>query len=114
MDAVAEPHLLQVFQEGLVVLVVLAALVVAVDFLKGLAHHQVVLAVLVKEDVATVECSLGQIIYQLLLLERQVLEAGHLVAQHLDVGKSVHRVVKVIVLSHCSCNNHFFHLFSIK
>ena len=100
MDAVAKPHLFQVFNKGQIVFVGLVALVVAIDVFKGLTHHQVIFAVLVKQNVAAVEGSLGEVIDQLLLLERQVLKAGHLVAQHLDVGKTVNRVVEVTVLCH--------------
>ena len=100
MDAVAKPHLLQILDKGLVVLIVLVALIVAVDVLKGRAHHQVVFAVLVKQDVAAVERSLGEVIHELLLLEREVLKTRHLVAEHLDVGKAVNIIVEVAVLCH--------------
>ena len=62
MDAVAEPHLFQVLLKGDIVLVGLATTIVTVNFLKGLANHQVVLAVLVKEDVTAVKGSLGEVI----------------------------------------------------
>ena len=104
MNAVTKPYLLQVFFKSQVILVGFAALIVGIDVLKGLANHQVVLAVLVKQDVAAIERGLGEVIDQLLLLEREFFKARHLVAEHLDVGKAVNIVVKAAVLCHsCSC-----------
>ena len=100
MDTVAKPHLLQVLQEGLIVLVFQIAFIIAINVLESLANQEVVLAVLVEQDVTAIERSLGQVIDQLLLLEGEFLKAGYLVTQHLDVGKAVHRVVKVAVLCH--------------
>ena len=55
--------------KGLVILAVLVTRVIAVDFFQSLANHQVVFAVLVKEDVTAIEGSLSEVIDQLLLLE---------------------------------------------
>ena len=69
MDTITEPNLLQVLEEGLIILIILVTLVIAINILQGLANHQVVLAVLVKEDVAAIESGLSEVVNQLLLLE---------------------------------------------
>ena len=69
MDTVAEPHLLEVLDKGQIVLVLLVACVIAVDVLEGRADHEVVLAVLVKEDITAVKGCLGEVVHQLFLLQ---------------------------------------------
>ena len=77
--AVGEPHLLQVLFHRLEVGVVAVAVVFGVYVLQGVAHGEVVLEILVEQYVATAFGRLGQVVYQLLLLQRQVLEFGNIV-----------------------------------
>jgi len=53
-----------------------------------------VLVVLIVNDVTTGERGLRQVIREFLFLQRQLVEAGHLVAQHFDIGKAIDPDVK--------------------
>ena len=69
MNAIGKPHLLQIFLQTLEVLGVFVSLVTGVDFFKSGADCKIVFTVLVKQNVATLECSLGEVIHKLLLLK---------------------------------------------
>ena len=102
MDAVTKPHLLQVLLKSFEVGTCTVASIVGVNGLKHLTYHEVILAILVKEYVTALKGGLGEVIYILLLLQAQVVKTRDLIAQHLDVGKAVHIVVKIAVLCHCN------------
>ena len=97
MDTVAEPHLLQVKLETFEVNIITITAIVLVNLLECLAHGEVILTVLVGEDVAALQSGFGEEIDQFLLVERQLVKAGHLVTEHLDVGKAVDSIVKIIL-----------------
>ena len=80
MDAVGEPYALEVNLHRLEVGRLLVALITCIDRLQGLADAEVVLAVLVEQDVTALQSRFRQIIDQLLLLERKLLEARHTIA----------------------------------
>ena len=69
MNAIGKPHLLQIFLQTLEVLGVLVSLVPGIDFFESGADCKIVFTVLVKQNVATLECCLGKVLYQFLLLE---------------------------------------------
>ena len=89
VDAVGEPHLLEVLFERLPLLGRAVAGVVLVEGLQRAAHGKVRGAVLVEEDVAAALGGLGEVVDQLLLFERQSVESGHFVADHLHVVEAV-------------------------
>ena len=69
MNAIGKPHLLQIFLQTLEVLGVLVSLVPGIDFFESGADCKILFTVLVKQNVATLECSLGEVIHKLLLLK---------------------------------------------
>ena len=69
MNTIGKPHLLQIFLQTLEVLGVLVSLVAGIDFFESGADCKIVFTVLVKQNVATLECSLGEVIHKLLLLK---------------------------------------------
>ena len=68
VNAVCKPHLLQVFFQSLEIGVVLVALVAGVERFKGLTHLKIVLAVLVCENVATLQSCFGEVVNKFLLI----------------------------------------------
>ncbi len=80
MDTVAELNLLEIFQESLVFGVILVSGITGIYFFEKLAQGEIVTTVLVPEDVAPLEGGFRQIIYEFLLIEREILETGHYVA----------------------------------
>ena len=80
MDAVGEPHALQVDLHCLEIGRSLVARIAGIDRLKHLSDDKVVLAVLVEEDVTTLQGGFREVIYQFLLVESQSLEPGYAVA----------------------------------
>jgi len=89
MDAVGEPHLFQVLLQRLPFGGRAVSGVILIDHLQRAAHWEIDGAVLVEEDVAPALGRLGQIIDELLLLERQGVEAGDFVTDDLDVVETV-------------------------
>ena len=89
VDAVAEPHLLEVLLEGFVVLGGLVAVVRGINCLEQGADLEVVAAVLVPNDVSPGLCCLAEIVDHELLVERELVEVGYLVAEDFDVGEVV-------------------------
>ena len=96
VDAVAEPDPFQVDGEGLEEVAVPVALVAGVDGFEHAADAQVVAPVLVEEDVAPLQGGFGKVIDKGFLTEAQVVETGHLVAEHLDVGKLLVSVLETV------------------
>ena len=121
MDAVGEPDLFQVLFERFPLGAFAVARIVLVDRFERAAHGQIVLAILVVEDVAAALRGLGQIVDELLLVERKLGEARDLVTDHLDVVEAVDdprsrlRLVGAGARSsgkkchRCDCND-FFHI----
>ena len=89
VDAVGEPHFLEVLLERLPLGRRAVAAEVFVDDLQRPAHRQVRRTVLVVEDVAAALGRLGQVIDEFLLLQREVFESGDFVADHLDVVEAI-------------------------
>ena len=89
VDAAREPNAFQIDDKRLPVGIVLLSVVVRVDVFQDLPYLQAVLAVLVPEDVPSEQGCLSEMIDEQFLPERQKLEARHVVAQQLDVGKAL-------------------------
>ena len=89
MDAVGEPDLFQVFLQRLPLGRRAVALVILIHRFERAAHGKVVFEILVEQDVAAALGRFGQIIDQLLLLQRKLLEAGDFVTDDLDVVETV-------------------------
>ena len=89
MDAVGEPDLFQVFLQRLPLGRRAVALVILIHRFERAAHGEVVFEILVEQDVAAAFGRFGQIIDQLLLLQRKLLEAGDFVTDDLDVVETV-------------------------
>ena len=96
VDAGGEPQALEIHLEGEEVLVLAVAPVVGVDFLEGVADAEVVASVLVEKDVASGEGGFLEVIDEGLLAQGELVEAGHLIAEHLDVGKLLVGVLEVV------------------
>ena len=119
--AVAEPYLLQILLESLVVGGVLIPPIIVVDGLEGHSQGEVVAAILVPDNVASGLCGLAQVVDHSLLAGSKVFESGHFVAEHLNVRKTVHDVLKILVLytmsrhgtgerrTYGQCRNSLFH-----
>lgn len=97
MYAVGKFHLLQIFLECLEVGRFAVAGVVGIYRFEDLAYCQVVAAVLIPQYVAACYGCFGEEVYEFFLLQRQVFEVGHLVAQDFYVGKAVDYVVEIVV-----------------
>ena len=89
MNAVGEPHLFQVFLQGLPFGRRAVAPVVLVNRFERTAHGEVVFEILVEKDVPAALGSLGQVIDQFLLRKRKLLETGDFVTDDLDVVETV-------------------------
>ena len=89
VDAVGEPHLFQVLLQRLPFGRRAVAGIILIDCFQRAAHGKVDGAVLVEEDVAAALGGLGQVIDELLLLKRQLVEAGDFVTDDLDVVEAV-------------------------
>ena len=98
VDAVAEPHTLEVLFHGHKVGISAVALVVTVGLLQKVTNLQVVASVLVEQNVASPKGSFLQVIDECLLLQRELLETVHTIAQHLDVGKTFVCELKTVLL----------------
>ena len=92
MDTVGEPYALEVLLHEQVLRVLLVG-VVEVDTLEGAADGEVVTAVLVVEDVASLQGSLSEIIDKGLLLKGKRVEVRYLVPKHFEVIEFVHVVI---------------------
>ena len=103
VDARGEPKATQVGLEGFKLLAFLLHLIGGVDGLEHVAEAQVVASVLVEEDVAAQECGLLKVINEGFLLERELLKALHLVAQHLNVVKLDVGVAEGVMFVLCQC-----------
>ncbi len=86
--AVGEPHLFEILLQCLEVGRI-AVVGVVVYSLQRVSYDQIVFEILVEKDVASALGGLRQIVYKLLLSERQTLESGNLVADDLDVVEAV-------------------------
>ena len=103
MDAVGEPHPFEIDRQGLEVVALSVAFVVGVDALQGLADTQVVFAVLVVEDVSSLQRSLSEVVNVLLLLKGEGLESFYLVAKHLKVSEPF-VVIGEFLIHLCCCS----------
>ena len=97
VGTVAEFHLLEVSLEGEEVSLLAVAAVVFVDSLEELAQLQVVASVLVPKYVAAAQGCLGEVIYEFFLVEGEVGETGHGIAEHFYVGEAVYYVARGVV-----------------
>ena len=98
VDAVGEPYPLQIFLKSQIVLALAVALVVGVEVFQQVADCQVILAILVEENVTAPEGSLLQVIDKGFLFQAELVEAVHLIAQHLNICKTLVAVFKIICL----------------
>ena len=89
VDAVGEPYLFEVLLQRLPLGRRAVALIVLVNRLQRAAHRKVHRAILVEQDVTAAFGSLGKVIDQLLLFERQLFETGNFVTDDLDVVETV-------------------------
>jgi len=89
MDAAGKPHTLQIDHESLKLLTLSVTLIMQEDSLQSLSNAQIVLALLIERDVASHQGSFRKTVNIHFLVERQVLKSLQLIAEHLDVGKSL-------------------------
>ena len=89
VDAVGEPHLLEVFLERLPLGGRAVAGVVLIDDLQRPPDRKVHAAVLVVENIPAALGSLGQVVDELLLAKGKLVESGHFVADDLDVVETI-------------------------
>ena len=97
VNAVGEPHFLEVLLELLEQLARPVARVSPVNRFERAAYAQIVPAVQVEQDVAAAFGRFGQIIDQLLLLQRKLLEAGDFVTDDLDIVEAVGYPVELLL-----------------
>ena len=90
VDTVCKPYLLQILLHCNEVGIRTVAVILIIYSLQRAAHGEVILEVLVEQNITTSLCSLCQIVDQGLLLQWQLLEARHLVAQNLDIVKFIY------------------------
>ena len=83
MNTIREPHTLQVTLKSLKLLCLTAVRIVVVQRFQRPTDAQIIPAVLVKKNVASLQCRFAQIINELLLLQTQAVEARHVVTQNL-------------------------------
>ena len=83
MNTIREPHTLQVAFESLELLRLAAVRIVVIQRFQRPTDTQIIPAVLVKQDIASLQCRLAQIIDKRLLLNAQTIEARHVVTQNL-------------------------------
>ena len=95
VDTVGKPHLFQILNHLLPLLVVGVALVVGIDAFEGAADSKVVLEVLVEHNVAATLSGLAQIVNHQLLLQRQSVKFGNLIANHLHVIEAVDNPLEI-------------------
>ena len=91
-----EPKALEVGDEGLEVLGLAVAAIVAIDGFKHVAEAKIVSAVLIVENVTTGECGFGEVVDERFLTKRESVETFDFVAQHLNVGKLLVGVGEII------------------
>ena len=96
MDAVGEPHTLQIQHKFVPFLRGLVAGVVLVHALADAANTQIVAAILVRQDVPTPQCGFAQVVHKSLLLNTQVLKSGHAIAQYTQVIKLIYHIRKIL------------------
>ena len=96
VQAGGEPKALDVGDEGLEILGLAIAAVVAIDGFEHVANAEVVTTVLIVEDVASGKGGLSKVVDEGSLTERELVETFDLVAQHLNVGKLLVGVGEII------------------
>ena len=96
VQAGGEPKALDVGDEGLEILGLAIAAVVAIDGFEHVANAEVVTTVLIIEDVASGKGGLSKVVDERLLTKREAVEAFDFVAQHLNVGKLLVGVGEII------------------
>ena len=94
VHAVGEEQALGIDREGFEVSAFAVALIILEDVLHGVAHAEVVLAVLVPEDVPAELRGFGEVIGVFLLLEGQAVPAGNLIAHHFQVREGIHGITE--------------------
>lgn len=73
-------------------------LIFLIEFLHNGAQLEVVTSILIEQDVATPEGSLLKMIDECLLLKCELVKAIYIVAQHLDVCKTLVDVIEFLLL----------------
>ena len=97
VNAVGEPHFLEVLLEPLERLARPVARVPPVNRFERAAYAQIVPAVLVEQDVAARQGGLAQVVDQLLLVQRKRVEARNAVFEHLDIVEAVGYPVELLL-----------------
>jgi hypothetical protein len=97
VNAVGEPHFLEVLLELLERLARPVARVSPVNRFERAAYAQIVPAVLVEQDVAARQGGLAQVIDQLLLVQRKRVKARNAVLEHLDIVEAVGYPVELLL-----------------
>ena len=90
MDAVGEPHLLEILLEGLPFGCSAVAAVVRVNRLQCPAYGKIVFEILVEDDIPSAQGGLVEVVDEFLLVKGEVLEAGYFVLQYFDVVERIH------------------------
>ena len=97
VQTIGKPDLLEIFFESYKFGVVLVPFIVGIYSLDSLSDYQIVFAVLVPQNITTIESGFGEIVDVFFLLKRQIVETGHFVAKHLNVGEVIDMVVEIFL-----------------
>ena len=89
MDAIGEPHPLQINDKSLPFGIVLVAVVACVDVFQDSPQLQAKAAILVPKNVPSKQRCLGKVIDKQFLAKWQGLKAWHFIAQQLQVSKAL-------------------------
>ena len=98
IDAVGEPHPLQIDLKSLEILAFAIPLKMQIHRLEHLANAEIVFPVLVKRDVAPPQGCLRKIVNELFLLQGKVFETVQTIPQQLYVGEAFVRIVEFFCL----------------
>ena len=94
VHAVGEEDTFGVNRKGFKVSALAVALIVFQDILHGVAHAEVVLAVLVPEDIPAILGGFRKVVGIFLLFQGQAVPSGYLVTHDLEVGEGVHGIAE--------------------
>ena len=97
VQTIGKPDLLEIFFESYKFGVVFVPFIVGIYSLDSLSDYQIVFSVLVPQNITTIESGFGEIVDVFFLLKRQIVETGHFVAKHLNVGEVIDMVVEIFL-----------------
>ena len=103
MNAIAEPHTFEIKRKGTELRRGAVALITGINRLEHTTDAQIVTSVLVIQDVTPLQGRLGKIVNQLFLTQGEVFKPLYLIAQHLNVGKLLVGVLKMVSSQRGGC-----------